>query len=68
MAEWDAYRDRIVAIARMGAEEYGLIPELHPHAGGFMDFEPEIERILQEVDAEHAQTLHRHRPLHLCGL
>jgi len=51
-AEWDAYRDRIVAVARMGAEEYGLIPELHPHAGGFMDFEPEIERILSEVDAD----------------
>ena len=49
-AEWEAYRDRIVAVARMGAEEYGLIPELHPHAGGFMDFEPEIERILSEVD------------------
>ena len=49
-AEWNAYRDRIVAVARMGAEEFGLIPELHPHAGGFMDFEPEIERILQEVD------------------
>ena len=30
----------------MGAEEYGLIPELHPHAGGFMDFEPEVERFL----------------------
>ncbi len=49
-AEWDAYRDRIVAVARIGAEEYGLSPELHPHAGGFMDFEPEIERILSEVD------------------
>ena len=51
-AEWDAYRDRIVTVAKMGAEEYGLIPELHPHAGGFMDFEPEIERILSEVDPD----------------
>lgn len=51
-AEWDAYRNRIVTIARLGAEEYGLIPELHPHAGGFMDFEPEIERILSEVDPD----------------
>lgn len=51
-AEWAAYRDRIVTIAKMGAEEYGLIPELHPHAGGFMDFEPEVERILSEVDAD----------------
>ena len=51
-AEWAAYRDRIVTIAKMGAEDYGLIPELHPHAGGFMDFEPEVERILSEVDAD----------------
>ncbi len=50
-AEWTAYKNRIVTVAKIGAEEYGLIPELHPHAGGFMDFEPEIERILQEVDA-----------------
>lgn len=51
-AEWAAYRDRIVTIAKLGAEEYGLIPELHPHAGGFMDFEPEVEKILAEVDAD----------------
>ena len=51
-AEWNAYRDRIVTIAKMGAEEYGLIPELHPHAGGFMDFEPEVEKLLKEVDSD----------------
>ncbi len=50
-AEWQAYRDRIVTVAKIGAEEYGLIPEIHPHAGGFMDFEPEVERLLSEVDA-----------------
>ena len=49
-AEWTAYRERIMTVARMGAEDYGLIPELHPHAGGFMDFEPEVERILSETD------------------
>ena len=51
-AEWNAYRDRIVTIAKMGTEEYGLIPELHPHAGGFMDFEPEVEKLLKEVDSD----------------
>ncbi len=51
-AEWNAYRDRIVTVAKMGAEEYGLTPEIHPHAGGFMDFEPEIERLLAEVDPD----------------
>ncbi|MEM7376933.1 MAG: TIM barrel protein, partial [Pseudomonadota bacterium] len=51
-AEWAAYRDRIVTVAKMGADEYGLIPEIHPHAGGFMDFEPEVERLLTEVDPD----------------
>lgn len=48
--EWAAYRDRIATIARMGAEEYGLTVGIHAHAAGFMDFEPELERLLNEVD------------------
>ncbi len=49
-AEWIAYRDRIATIARMGAEDYGLTVGIHAHAAGFMDFEPELERLLDEVD------------------
>jgi inosose dehydratase len=49
-AEWAAFRDRIAAIAKMGTEEYGLTVGIHAHAGGFMDFEPELERLLSEVD------------------
>ncbi len=49
-AEWTAYRDRIATIAKMGAEEYGLTVGMHAHAAGFMDFEPELERLLDEVD------------------
>ena len=49
-AEWTAYRDRIATIAKMGAEEYGLTVGMHAHAAGFMDFEPELERLLSEVD------------------
>lgn len=49
-AEWNAYRDRIAESARIGAEEYGLTVGIHAHAAGFMDFEPELERLLDEVD------------------
>ncbi|WP_298361318.1 TIM barrel protein [uncultured Litoreibacter sp.] len=49
-AEWSAFRDRIATIAKMGAEEYGLTVGIHAHAGGFIDFEPELERLLDEVD------------------
>ncbi|QBX99406.1 myo-inositol catabolism protein [Rhodophyticola sp. CCM32] len=51
-AEWAAYRDRIATIARIGAEEYGLTVGIHAHAAGFMDFEPELERLLDEVDEQ----------------
>lgn len=49
-AEWAAFRDRIAQIARMGAEDYGLTVGIHAHAAGFIDFEPELERLLDEVD------------------
>lgn len=49
-AEWAAFRDRIAHVARIGAEDYGLRVGIHAHAAGFMDFEPELERLLEEVD------------------
>ena len=49
-AEWAAFRGRIATIAKMGAEEYGLTVGIHAHAAGFIDFEPELERLLNEVD------------------
>lgn len=49
-ADWSAFRDRIAAVAKLGAEEHGLTVGIHAHAAGFMDFEPELERLLAEVD------------------
>jgi inosose dehydratase len=51
-AEWKAFRDRIATIAKMGTEEYGLTVGIHAHAAGFIDFEPELERLLDEVDQD----------------
>lgn len=48
-AEWTAYRDRIVQSAKIGAD-HGLTVGMHAHAAGFMDFEPELERLLDETD------------------
>lgn len=55
-AEWAAYRDRIAETARIGTEEYGLTVGIHAHAAGFMDFEPELERLLDEVDEKILKT------------
>ncbi len=49
-AEWSAFVERFRTIARIGSEEYGLTVGVHAHAAGFMDFEPELERLLGEVD------------------
>ena len=50
-AEWAAFRGRIAEVARMGADA-GLVPSIHAHAAGFIDFEPELERLLDEVPEE----------------
>ncbi len=52
-AEWTAFSSRFAEIARMGTEEYGLDVSIHPHAAGFVDFEPEVERLLNDIDAKH---------------
>lgn len=51
-AEWATFRDRIATVATLGAEEYGLKVGIHAHAAGFIDFEPELERLLDEVEPE----------------
>lgn len=49
-AEWAGFRDRIATVARIGTQDHGLTVGIHAHAAGFMDFEPELERLLDEVD------------------
>ncbi len=49
-AEWSDFVDRIRTAAKIGSEEYGLTVGMHPHAAGFVDFEAEVERLLQEID------------------
>jgi inosose dehydratase len=50
-AEWHGFASRFREIAKMGTEEFGLTTSLHPHAAGFIDFESEVERLLQDIDA-----------------
>jgi inosose dehydratase len=51
-AEWAGFTGRLRDVAAMGAQDYGLTVSIHPHAGGFFDFEPEIELLLGAIDAE----------------
>ncbi len=42
--------ERIRAAAVIGRDEYGLLPSIHAHAGGCVEFEDELERVLDAVD------------------
>jgi inosose dehydratase len=48
--EWRGFAGRIRDMARLATEDFGLSASIHPHAAGFVDFEPEIEQLLAEID------------------
>lgn len=50
--EWRGFVARIRDVARMASEEFGLLASVHPHAAGFIDFKPEVEALLAEVDPD----------------
>jgi hypothetical protein len=43
----------LLRLAKMGTEDYGLTVGIHAHAAGFMDFEPELEQLFDEVDEKY---------------
>lgn len=47
--EWRGFVARIRNAAQMGAD-HGLTVSIHTHAAGFIDFEPELVRLLGDVD------------------
>lgn len=53
-AAWAGMTDNIKAIADLAWTEYGVRAVIHPHAGGYIEFEDEIRRIAQDVPQETA--------------
>jgi inosose dehydratase len=49
-ADRAGFLDRIKAVARMGTEEFGLQVTMHAHAGGFVEFEDELEDVLSAIE------------------
>lgn len=49
-AERAALHERIRIAAQQGVDEYGLVPSLHAHAGGCIEFEDELEEALDALD------------------
>ena len=44
--------ERLETVARIGAEEFGLEVSMHAHAGGFVEFEDELEDVLASIPSE----------------
>jgi inosose dehydratase len=41
--------DRLRSVARIGTEEFGLVVTMHAHAAGFVEFEDELEDVLDSI-------------------
>ena len=65
-AAWAGMVANIRAIAELRAKRHGVRAVIHPHAGGYIEFADEIERIAPDVPAARGGLLPRHRPLLLC--
>jgi inosose dehydratase len=48
-AERKGLMERLEAVARMASEEYGLDVSMHAHAAGFVEFEDELEDVLETI-------------------
>ncbi len=42
--------ERLRTAAAIGRDEYGLAPCIHAHAGGYIEFEGELEQVLDAID------------------
>ena len=50
--EYKALVSFLNEICRIVKKEYNLIPVLHPHAGTYIEYEDEIDRLLNDVNSE----------------
>ncbi|MEA2362338.1 MAG: inosose dehydratase [Thermoleophilaceae bacterium] len=48
--EWQTMVATVDEVARVAAEDHGLIPVFHPHAGTHVEFEDEIDRFAADSD------------------
>jgi len=47
--EWASMMENIRVISQIAREEYGIRAVVHPHAGGYLEFEDETEKFLNDI-------------------
>lgn len=50
--DWRTMMDNIEAVSKLAWEKHGVRPVVHPHAGGYIEFADEIERLLADLSYE----------------
>ena len=53
-ADWARMMRHIKAIADLASSKYGVRAVIHPHAGGYIEFEDEIRQMLADIPSETA--------------
>ncbi|OBY28526.1 TIM barrel protein [Leisingera sp. JC1] len=53
-AAWAGMMENIRAIAALARDKYGVRAVIHPHAGGYIEFEDELARLVQDIGPETA--------------
>ncbi len=48
-AAWNGMVENVRAIAELARDKYGVRATIHPHAGGYIEFADEIERIVADI-------------------
>jgi inosose dehydratase len=51
-ARWRDLVENVHAIATLARDKYGVRATIHPHAGGYIEFADELERIVDDVPAD----------------
>lgn len=53
-ADWAVMMENIRAICELARDKYGVRATIHPHAGGYIEFADELERLVGDIDADTA--------------
>ncbi|WP_454701718.1 sugar phosphate isomerase/epimerase family protein [Agrobacterium burrii] len=51
-AAWRAMLENICAIATLARDTYGVRATIHPHAGGYIEFADELQKIIEDIPAD----------------
>jgi inosose dehydratase len=54
LSDWGGMVENIRAISETARDEFGVRAVIHPHAGGYIEFADEIERLMTDIDSDTA--------------